>query len=62
MKRDEAIEAIRAVRHAISAECQHDTHRLIQHYQQMEKQYADRMLREARPAGMASLASRPDGS
>lgn len=53
MRRDEAIEAIRAVRHQISAEHEHDTRRLIRYYQEMEKDYADRMLREppvSRPA------------
>ena len=46
MKRDEAIEAIRAVRHAISAEHEHNTGRLVRHYQAMERLYRDRMLRE----------------
>ncbi|MBM4030899.1 MAG: hypothetical protein FJ291_03840 [Planctomycetes bacterium] len=46
MRRDEAIDAIRAVRHQISAEHGHDTRRLIRYYQEMEKDYADRMLRE----------------
>ncbi|MFW6162770.1 MAG: hypothetical protein ACODAJ_08350 [Planctomycetota bacterium] len=46
MKPDPAIEEIRAVRHRISAEHGHDTRRLVKHYQEMEKQYADRMLRE----------------
>ena len=50
MKRDEAIEAIRAVRHQISAEHQHNTRLLIRHYQEMDKLYADRMLRSASPA------------
>jgi len=46
MKRDEAIEAVRAVRRKISAEHGHDTRRLVKHYQDMEKRYAHRMLRE----------------
>ena len=45
MKPDPAIEEIRAVRHKISAEHGHDTRRLVKHYQEMEKRYADRMLR-----------------
>ena len=45
--RDEAIKAIRAVRHQISAEHQHNTRLLIRHYQEMDKQYAARMLRRA---------------
>jgi len=51
MKRDEAIEAIRAIRHQISAEHHHDTRALVRHYQEMEKDYADQMLREPAPAG-----------
>ena len=51
MKRDEAIEAIRAVRHQISAEHQHNTRLLIRHYQEMEKLYANRMLRSGAPMG-----------
>ena len=49
MKPDPAIEEIRAVRHRISAEHGHDTRRLVKHYQEMEKRYADRMLREPAP-------------
>jgi hypothetical protein len=62
MKRDEAIEAIRAVRHQISAEHGHDTRRLIRHYQEMEKLYADRMLRPSGPAAAPASASRDDAS
>jgi hypothetical protein len=47
MKADRAIAEIRAVRHRISAEHQHDTRSLIRHYQELEKRYADRILREA---------------
>ena len=45
MRRNPLIEEIRAVRHKISAEHGHDTHRLIQHYKELEKKYADRMVR-----------------
>ena len=62
MKRDEAIEAIRAVRHAISAEHGHDTRRLIRHYQQMEKQYANRIFREDRCTRTPSAAGTPGRS
>jgi hypothetical protein len=50
MKPDPAIEEIRAVRREISAEHGHDTHRLIEHYRELEKKYADRMVREESPA------------
>jgi hypothetical protein len=60
MKRDEAIEAIRAVRHQISAEHQHNTRLLIRHYQEMDKLYAGRMLRSASPVPAPASASRED--
>lgn len=50
MKGNALIEEIRAVRHEISAEHGHDTHRLVEHYRELEKKYADRMVREDRPA------------
>ena len=59
MKRDEAIEAIRTVRHQISAEHGHNTRLLIRHYQEMEKLYPDRMLRPSGP--MAAPAPAPRG-
>jgi len=59
-KRDEAIEAIRAVRHQISAEHQHNTRLLIRHYQEMDKLYADRMLRRTGPVAAPVSASRDD--
>ena len=46
MKRDPAIDEIRAVRHRISARFGHDTKALLDHYREMEKQYAGRMLRK----------------
>ncbi len=42
--KDPLIDEIRAVRHEISAEFGHDTRALLQHYREMEKRYADRML------------------
>ncbi len=53
MKPDPAIEEIRAVRREISAEHGHDTHRLVEHYRELEKKYADRMVREDRSLGPA---------
>ncbi len=46
MKKDPVIERIRAVRHQISAEYDHDPKKLLAHYRQMEKRYKDRMLKE----------------
>ena len=50
MKGNALIEEIRAVRREISAEYGHDTHRLVEHYRELEKKYADRMVREAQPS------------
>ena len=58
MKRDEAIEAIRAIRHKISAEHGHETRRLVRHYQEMEKRYADRIVREPARPGSADEPTR----
>lgn len=45
IKDDPAIEQIREVRHRISAEFGHDTKRLIDHYRELEKKYADRLIK-----------------
>jgi hypothetical protein len=46
MTTDEPIDEIREVRHQISAEFGHSTRALLDHYREMEKRYADRMLRK----------------
>lgn len=43
MSQDEAIEAIRKVRHEISLECDHDPHKLVQHYMQRQKLNAQKL-------------------
>lgn len=45
MTADKAIEAVREVRHRISAEFGHDTRALLDHYRKLEKRYQERMLR-----------------
>jgi hypothetical protein len=45
LKKDPLIDEIRAARHRISARFGHDTKALLDHYREMEKQYADRVLR-----------------
>lgn len=47
MKRDIAIDEIRATRHRISERFKHDTRLLLDHYRKMEEKYKDRMLAEA---------------
>lgn len=56
MAKDQAIEEIRAVRRAISAEHGHDTRALLDHYRQMEKRYPDRLVGKGplEPAGRSS--------
>ena len=44
MKKDAAIEEIRAVRHKISKRFGHDTRALLDHYREMEKNYKQRMI------------------
>ena len=48
MIQDEAIEAIRKVRHRISAEHGHNTMALLSHYKKLESKYASRILRKPR--------------
>lgn len=40
---DAGIEWIRKVRHKISAEFGHDAKKLVEHYRELEKKYADRI-------------------
>ncbi len=44
MKKDQAIEEIRSIRHKISEQFGHDTKALLDHYKELEKKYADRIL------------------
>lgn len=57
MKSDPVIDEIRAVRHRISERFGHDTHALVEHYRQMEKDYADRMLTEPRRRACDTVSS-----
>lgn len=43
---DPGIAWIREVRHKISAEFGHDTKKLGDHYRELEKKYADRIVRD----------------
>ena len=42
-EKDVAIDRVREVRHRISAQFGHDTKRLIDHYIELQKKYADRL-------------------
>ena len=45
MKKDPTIEHIRAIRHQISVEFDHNPRRLVAHYREMEKRYKGRILK-----------------
>ena len=47
MKLDPVVKRVRAARHRISASHGHDTRRLVEHYRELEKKYADRLVRAA---------------
>lgn len=44
MRPDPAIDEIRKVRQKISAEFGHDVKRIVEHYQELEKEYPDRVF------------------
>jgi hypothetical protein len=46
MKKDSAIAEVRDIRHRISARYGHDTRALLTHYKELQKRFADRMLKE----------------
>lgn len=46
MKKDQAIEEIRNVRHKISKKFNHDTKSILKHYKELESKYANRILKE----------------
>lgn len=45
-RKDPVIDEIRAVRQKIWEDCGKDMNRLLQHYKEMQKQYADRLITE----------------
>jgi hypothetical protein len=61
MKRDVLIDEIRAVRHAISARFGHDPKALVDHYRELQKQYADRLLPEERRSVATPVAGDETG-
>jgi len=44
MKADPAIDAIREIRHKISASVGHDARKLIEHYRQLQKRHPEKVL------------------
>jgi hypothetical protein len=47
--KDIAIERVREVRHKISAQFDHDTQRMIDHYVEYQKKFADRLEPMTKP-------------
>ena len=54
MNKDEAIEDIRRVRKQISQECDHDPHKLVQHYMQRQKLNAQKLRKAMRRSSLRS--------
>lgn len=50
MKNDPVIDAIREVRHRISASVNHDPQRLVEYYQQRQRKSGKRVLLHADPS------------
>ena len=46
MKKDTAVDEIRAVRHKISERFGHDTRALLDYYREMERKYKGRVLKD----------------
>ncbi|HEX6040725.1 hypothetical protein [Longimicrobium sp.] len=53
---DPTLDHIRQVRHQISAEFNHDPHKLVEHYMRLQERHADRLVRPAQPVRSESAA------
>ena len=49
-KTNDPIERIRRVRHEISARFDHDPRKLVEHYMELQKRHADRLIDSPAPA------------
>jgi len=49
MLTDPTLDRIREARRQISEKCNHDPKRLIAYYQELQSQYADRLIRSPQP-------------
>lgn len=56
--KDPGIDWIREVRHKISAEFGHDTKKIIEHYRELEKKYADRIVKDFEPVTETVILSK----
>lgn len=57
MKKDPAIEEVRAARLRISKRFGHDTKALLDHYRELEKKHPEKMLQEPSPDKKTESAS-----
>lgn len=58
IKEDEdPIAQIRRVRHEISAKCDHDPRKLVEHYMELQKRHADRLITSPSPSGDTKRAA-----
>jgi len=55
---DVAMKWIRDVRHKISAEFDHDTKKLGDHYRELEKKYADRLVKPSQKPESAEMLTK----
>ena len=46
---EDPIERIRQTRHQISAACDHDPRKLVEHYMELQKRHADRLIESPSP-------------
>ena len=48
-KPEDPIDRIRRVRHEISAKLDHDPHKLVEHYMELQKRHRDRLITSPGP-------------
>lgn len=53
---EDPIERIRRARREISAKCDHDPRKLVEHYMELQKRHADRLLSGPRALGDSGTA------
>jgi hypothetical protein len=50
---EDPIARVRRARHEISAKCDHDPRKLVEHYMELQKQHAERLITSPGPSGDA---------
>lgn len=55
---DPGIDWIRKIRHEISAKFDHDPKKLGEHYRELEKKYADRLIKPRRQTEPAKVSTK----